>query len=100
MGATRSAGCTRLLLQVPEGVNTTFYDPALYRPARLPVGDIVFGQPKDRSPGAGQAALLSAIWAGNLLLGGHALWILPPAGWERASQQAAWTRALAAGVRL
>jgi hypothetical protein len=36
---------------VAEGVNTTFFDPAKYRPAKLPVGDIVFGRPKDRSQG-------------------------------------------------
>ena len=52
----------RKLRVVPEGVNTTFFDPERYRPARLPVGDIVFGSPKDRSAGARLHACARVLW--------------------------------------
>lgn len=42
-GCTCSGVDPSKLVVVPEGINTTYYDPDRYSPMPLPQGDLVFG---------------------------------------------------------
>lgn len=40
------------MVVVPEGVNTTFFDPSIYQPVSLPRGELVFGHRLSEDGGA------------------------------------------------